>query len=85
VINAGKCSHRWHWLLARESRFVLFSWWTGSTALSGLKVHVLNKMLWPFTTTAHTKSKAFLARPKFKKLQLKKEKHKVYHDLNKML
>jgi len=36
VINAGKCSHRWHWQLARETRFVLF-WWTGSTALSGLK------------------------------------------------
>ena len=54
VINAGKCSHRWHWQLTREPRFVLFSWWTGSTAMSGLKVHVLNKMLWPFTTSAHT-------------------------------
>ena len=21
VINAGKCSHRWHWQLAREPRF----------------------------------------------------------------
>ena len=37
VINAGKCSHRWHWQLAREPRFVLFWWWTGSTAMSGLK------------------------------------------------
>jgi len=26
--------HRWQ--LAREPRFVLFWWWTGSTALSGL-------------------------------------------------
>jgi len=24
VINAGKCSHRWHWQLAREPHFVLF-------------------------------------------------------------
>jgi len=39
--------HRWQ--LAREPRFVLFRWWTASTASSGLKVHVLNKMLWPFT------------------------------------
>jgi len=31
--------------------------------LSGLKVHVLNKMLWPFTTTARTaKRKPFLAK-----------------------
>jgi len=29
--------------------------------LSGLKVHVLNKMLWPFTTSARTtSSKPFL-------------------------
>jgi len=49
--------------LAREPHFVLFLWWTGSTALSGLKVHVLNKMLWPFTTTARTaKRKPFLAK-----------------------
>jgi len=34
-----------HWRLAREPRFVMFWWWTGSTTLSGLKVHVLNKML----------------------------------------
>jgi len=54
VINAGKCSHRWHWQLAHEPCFVLFSWWAGSTALSGLKVHVLNKMLWPFNTSACT-------------------------------
>jgi len=33
------------------------------TALSGLKVHVLNKMLWPFTTSARTRSKPFLAKP----------------------
>jgi len=44
--------HRWQ--LAREPRFVLFWWWSGSKALSGLKVHVLNKMLWPFATSAHT-------------------------------
>jgi len=25
VINAGKCSHRWHWQLAHEPCFVLFS------------------------------------------------------------
>jgi len=42
--------HRWQ--SAREPCFVLFWWWTGSTALSGLKVHVLNKMLWPFTASA---------------------------------
>jgi len=60
VINAGMCSHRWHWQLAREPRFVLFWWWTGSTALSGLKVHVLNKVLWSFTTSARTtRSKPF--------------------------
>ena len=61
----GKCSHRWHWQLAREPCFVLFWWWTGSTVLSGLKVHVLNKMLWAFTTSARTRSKAFLAKPMF--------------------
>ena len=44
--------HRWQ--LAREPRFVMFWWWTGSTALSDLKVHVLNKMLWPFTASART-------------------------------
>jgi len=66
VINAGKCSYRWHWQLAREPRFVLLWWWTGSTTLSGLKVHVLNKMLWPFTTSARTtRWKPFLAKPKF--------------------
>jgi len=42
--------HRWQ--LAREPRFVLFWWRTGFTALSGLKIHVLNKMLWRFTTGA---------------------------------
>ena len=44
--------HRWQ--LAREPRFVLFWWWTGSTALSDLNVHVLNKMFWPFTASART-------------------------------
>ena len=44
--------HRWQ--LAREPRFVLFWRWTGSTALSDLKVHVLNKMIWPFTASART-------------------------------
>ena len=44
--------HRWQ--LAREPRFVLFWWWTGSTVLSGLKVYVLNKTLWPFTASART-------------------------------
>jgi len=44
--------HRWQ--LAREPPFVLFWWWTGSTALSGLKVHVLNKTHWPFTASART-------------------------------
>ena len=57
-----------------------------STVLSGLKVHVLNKILWPFTASARTtRSKPFLAKPKFQKLQLGKEKHKVHHVLNKML
>ena len=75
--------HRWQ--LAREPRFVLFWWWTGSTTLSGLKIHVVNKMLWPFTTSARTtRSKPYLAKPKFWKLQLGKEKNKV-HVLNKML
>jgi len=50
VVNADKCSHRWQ--LAREPRFVLFWWWTGTTALSDLKVHVLHKMHWPFTASA---------------------------------
>jgi len=50
------------------------------------QVHALNKMLWPFTTSARTRSKAFLAKPpKFLKLQLRKKKHKVHHVLNKML
>ena len=76
----------YRWQLAREPRFVLFWWWTGSTALSGLKVHALNKMLWPFTTsTRTTRSKPFLPKPKFYKLQLGKEKRKVNHVLNKML
>jgi len=62
VINANKCSPS----LAREPRFVLFWWWTGSTALSGLKVFALNKMFWPFTTSARaTRSKSLLAKPKF--------------------
>jgi len=65
VINAGKCSHRWHWQLAGEPHFVLFWWWTGSTPLSGLKVHVLNKMLWPFTASAHTRCRLFLAPTSF--------------------
>jgi len=48
------------WQLAREPRFVLLWWWTVSTALFGLKVHVLNKMLWPFTTSARiARSKPF--------------------------
>jgi len=82
VINANKCSPS----LVREPRFVLFRLWTDCTALSGLKVHVLNKMLWPFTTSARTtRSKSFLARPEFYKLQLGKEKHKVHHVLNIML
>ena len=84
VINVGKCSHRWQF--AREPRFVLFWWWTGSTALSTLTVHVLNKMLWPFTTSARTtRSKLFLAKPEFRKVQIGKEKHKVHRVLNKML
>jgi len=50
--------HRWQ--LAREFRFVLFWWWTGSTALSGIKVHVLNKMLWSFYhKCTHNKEQAF--------------------------
>jgi len=52
--------HRWQ--LAREPRF------DGAQvpqALSGLKIHVLNKMLWPFTTSARTRSKPFLAKPEF--------------------
>jgi len=54
------------WQLARELRFVLFWWWTGSTALSGLKVHTLNNMHFPFTTSARTtRSKLFLAKPAF--------------------
>ena len=44
--------HRWQ--LARQPCFVLFWWWTGSTAFSYLKVHVLNEMLWPFTASART-------------------------------
>jgi len=44
-----RAPHRWQ--LARKPRLVLFWWWTDSTALSCLKVHVLNKMLWPFTTS----------------------------------
>ena len=57
---AVKCSHCWQ--LAREPRFVRFWWWTGSTALSGLKVHVHSKILRPFTTSARTiRSKVFLA------------------------
>jgi len=51
--------------LAREPRFVLFLWWTGSTgtALSDVKVHVLNKMLWPFTRSVRTtRGKPFLAK-----------------------
>jgi len=76
--------HRWQ--LACEPRFVLFWWWTGSTALSGLKVHVLNKMLWPFTTSAcTTRNKRFLAQARVLELQLAEEKHKVHHVLNKML
>jgi len=59
VINAGKCPHRWHWQLAREPRFVLFWWWTGLTALSALKVHVLKKILWPFTTRAQQGASLF--------------------------
>jgi len=52
--------HRWQ--LAREPRFALFWWWTRFTAFSGLKVHVLKKMFWPFTTSAcTTSSKSFLA------------------------
>jgi len=47
-----RAPHRWQ--LAREPRFVLFWWWTDVTALSDLKVHVLNKMLWPFTASART-------------------------------
>jgi len=35
-------------------------------------------MLWPFATSARTKSKPFLAKPEFWKLQLGKEKHKVH-------
>jgi len=46
----------YRWQLAREPRFALFWWWAGSAALSGLKVHVLNKMFWPFTTSARTRS-----------------------------
>jgi len=42
------------WQLAREPRFALFWRWTGSTALSDLKVHVLKKMLWPFAASART-------------------------------
>jgi len=42
------------WQLAREPRFVLFWWWAGCTALSDLKVHVLNKMVSPFTASART-------------------------------
>jgi len=58
--------HRWQFAREREPRFVLFWWWTRSTAVAGLKVHVLNKMLWPFTTSAHTTwSKPFLAKPDF--------------------
>jgi len=79
-----RAPHRWQ--LAREPRFVLFWWWTGSTALSGLKVHVLNKMLWPFTASVRTtRSKPFLAKPDFQTFQLGKEKYKVHHVLNKML
>jgi len=53
-----RATHRWQ--MAREPRFVLFWWWTGSKALSGVKVHVLNKILWPFTTSARTtRSKPF--------------------------
>ena len=54
-----------HCRLAREPRFILFWWWTGSTSLSDLNVHVLNKMLWPFTTSTCTRSKPFLAKPEF--------------------
>ena len=65
---------------------VLFWWWTDSTALFGLTVHVLHKMLWPLTTSVRTtRSKPFLAKPEFKKLQLRKEKHKIHHVLDKML
>ena len=44
--------HRWQ--LARELRSVLFWWWSSSTALSGLKVLVLKKMLWLFTISVRT-------------------------------
>ena len=76
--------HRWQ--LAREPCFVLFWWWTGSTALSGLRVDVLNKTFWPFTASARTtRSKPFLTKPQFQKIQLGTKKHKVHHVLNKML
>jgi len=57
MINADKC-----WQLARQPHFALFWRWTGSTALSGLQVHVLTKMLWPFITSARTtRCRLFLA------------------------
>jgi len=53
--------HRWH------VNLVLFYFDGGQVphACLGLKVHVLNKMLWPFATSARTRSKPFLAKPKF--------------------
>jgi len=44
---------------------VLFCFDSGQVAVSGLKVHVLNKMLWLFTTSARTRSKPFLAKSEF--------------------
>jgi len=59
--------HCWQFELAHdEPRFVVFWWWTGFTVLlSGLKVHVLNKMLWLFTTSARTTEQAFFAWARF--------------------
>jgi len=52
--------HRWQ--LAREPHF---DGGQVPQALSGLKVHALNKMLWPFTTCARTiRSKPFMAQAK---------------------
>jgi len=64
AITADKCSPSL--AVGTWTSFCSVWWWTGSTALSGLKVHVLSKMLWPFSTSAgETRSKPFLAEPEF--------------------
>ena len=59
VINADKCSRRWHW----HVNLVLSCFDGGQVPQRCLvsKVHVLNEMRWPFTASAHTRCSLFLA------------------------